>query len=880
MALRLPLRIRAGRFPRMSRRLCGVWAVALWLVGAGWAWAGGSGLNVAVVVNEASSRSVELGNYYCERRAVPRDQLFRIHWAGSAVEWTRSEFEAALLQPLATWLHTQGLTNQIEYLVLSMDIPYRVAETNGTNGLVRNSTTSVLFYGWQPDTNAPGNLPRSCSLPPAVLHAYAGREMPFRAVQGPSAWSNWLVTMITASNLVEAKAIVDRGVAADESWPTQSVYLLKSTDSARNVRHWSFDDAIFEQRVLGRVPVIRTNANSPAGLGQQLGSQSGFYGFSLPPNLFVPGAMADNLTSFGGWLFEDAAGMTRVPDYLAAGATASYGTVVEPCNWTEKFPGPRNYFYQARGFNIAECYYQSIAAPYQGVVVGEPLAAPFARRPQAEWLAPAADATVSGSVLLEWRFRGADPMRPVGRVDLFVDGRFHGVLWESRPTAGSRIRLELAGHEVEFEVPEGVGLGEVAQRLADVLNRPEQTNATGVVAEAIGDRLLLRSTVPGRPGAALSAHGETLPGTNAVLNLYASFARPAFVDSAAQGFRGFTVRGVSGPADWLQLIVTPSDGPSVSLTVTNDAGTNTVGLVQQLRAAIHAHPQLQGPDGLTADDLSGDSDGTNVSFVLRARSPGWTAAATLQVELTASEALTVEPTGAQTLEENLEDLQPRNHLYLACGAYELPLQYEWDTTSLADGWHECVAVAYEGTHVATQGHVTRRFHVANTNRRALLRSLVGGSLTRVGMTLRWEVLAEPTGTLRVELFTTGGSWAAVTNAPPIEFEVPGPRLGLGLHPFYAVVTWPDGVRYRTETHWVRLVSDDASAAPLRLEVQGPPWELRWPVVVGRTYAVWSTTDLEQPFQLRAMWMMTNAPGSWVDPDPAPPARFYRVSELP
>ncbi|MEJ5237141.1 MAG: TIGR03790 family protein [Limisphaera sp.] len=864
----------------MRRRLCALWTAALWLAGPNLARAGGSGLNVVVVVNEASAQSVELGNYYCERRMVPPEQLFRIHWTSSAVEWTRSEFESVLLRPLATWVQARQLTNQIEYLVLSMDIPYRVVENNGTNGLVRNSTTSVLFYGWQPDTNAPGNLPRSCSLPPAVLHAYAGSEMPFRAVASGSAWSNWLVTMITASNLAQAKAVVDRGVAADESWPTQSVYLLKSTDSARNVRHWWFDDAIFEQRVLGRVSMVPTNANSPAGLGLQLGCQSGFYGFSLPANLFVPGAMADNLTSFGGWLFEDAAGMTRVPDFLAAGATASYGTVVEPCNWTEKFPGPRNYFYQARGFNIAECYYQSIAAPYQGVVVGEPLAAPFARRPRGDWIAPAPEATVSGPVLLEWHFQAADPARPIGRVDLFVDGRFHGTPWESRPAVGNRIRLQLAGHEVAFEVTEELGLGEVAQRLADVLNRPEQTNATGVVAEAIGDRLLLRSTVPGRPGAATPAHVETLSGTNAVLNLYARLAQPAFVDSTALGFRGFTLRRAPGPADWLQLIVTKSNGVPISIAVTNEAGTNTAGLAHQLVAAVNAHPQLLGPDGLSAGDLSADGNGTNVSFVVRARTPGWTAAALLQAELTASEALTVEPTGPQTLEENLEDLQPRNHLYLACGARELPLQYELDTTTLADGWHECVAVAYEGTHVATQGHVTRRFRVANTTRQAALRPLLGGSLTRVSLTLRWQVSAEPTGTLRVELFTTGGSWDVVTNAPPVEFEVPGPRLGPGLHPFYAVVTWPDGSRYRTETHWVRLVPDDASAAPLWVEVQGPPWQLRWPVVVGRTYAVWSTTELDQPFQLRAAWTVTNAPGTWVEPDPTAPARYYRVSELP
>ena len=42
--------------------------------------AGGTGLNVAVVVNQASSNSVALGNYYAEHRQVPAENVVRIHW--------------------------------------------------------------------------------------------------------------------------------------------------------------------------------------------------------------------------------------------------------------------------------------------------------------------------------------------------------------------------------------------------------------------------------------------------------------------------------------------------------------------------------------------------------------------------------------------------------------------------------------------------------------------------------------------------------------------------------------------------------------------------------------------------------------------------------
>jgi hypothetical protein len=51
---------------------------------------------VAVVVNQASANSVELGNYYRERRQVPPQNMLRIDWNGGNVSWTRSQFEEAL----------------------------------------------------------------------------------------------------------------------------------------------------------------------------------------------------------------------------------------------------------------------------------------------------------------------------------------------------------------------------------------------------------------------------------------------------------------------------------------------------------------------------------------------------------------------------------------------------------------------------------------------------------------------------------------------------------------------------------------------------------------------------------------------------------------
>ena len=155
--------------------------------------------------------------------------------------------------------------------------------------------------------------------------------------------------MLTCSNLAQAKQVVDRGVASDGTFPTQTVYLAKSTDVFRNIRYALFDNAIFNTRLRGNYSMARTNADSPNNLGTILGYQNGKQLISAPPVIFAPGALADQLTSYGGGLY-DMADHTTALVFLNAGAIGSYGTVVEPCAYLQKFPAAQNYFYQSRGF--------------------------------------------------------------------------------------------------------------------------------------------------------------------------------------------------------------------------------------------------------------------------------------------------------------------------------------------------------------------------------------------------------------------------------------------------------------------------------------------------------------------------------------------------
>jgi hypothetical protein len=107
-----------------------------------------------------------------------------------------------------------------------------------------------------------------------------------------------------------------------------------------------------------------------------------FYETGLPSvpditnNTYLPGAIADHLTSYGGVL--TSGGQMSVLSWLRAGATGSYGTVVEPCAYWQKFPTASAMFiHYFLGRTLLEAMWSSVWMPGQGLFVGEPLSSPF-----------------------------------------------------------------------------------------------------------------------------------------------------------------------------------------------------------------------------------------------------------------------------------------------------------------------------------------------------------------------------------------------------------------------------------------------------------------------------------------------------------------------
>jgi uncharacterized protein (TIGR03790 family) len=869
---------------------------------------GGSGLNVLVVVNQNSTNSVELGNYYCEKRQVPPQNLLRINWPGGNGNWTYSDFTNYLLNPFFGLMASQQLTNQIDYVVLSMDIPFEVTETGTSSGV--NSTTAALFYGFKSDLPAPVDYTSQgaagCNLPFGSTNSYVLSETILRQNNPSTATTNsFLAVMITANSLPQAKAIVDQGVASDYTLPTQTVILGHSrTEPVRDVRYFplesmtlttsatipdTYDGAIFNTQLRGNYSMIQTNMDSPLTFSNALGYENGHYQFTITPHAFVPGAMADSLTSFGGFIFGNN-DQTTLLALINAGACGAYGTVIEPCNYLEKFPSPQNYFFQSRGFSLAECYYQSVTNPYQGLIVGEPLAAPFAQPGTISWTGLPAMSLLSGTTNLSLHAAGANTTRPIQQVDLFVDGLFSQTVTNINPGTNNILYVTVNGFPTNFTVPAGATIRSVTSNLTVRLGGAAYMAATKAHPHTHGDRIELQSTDSTKLGTQVSVNVSNSVGTGSTLAAFINTSRSTFLDSPARSARTYTITNAPQVDDFLQLVAVKTNGQLVSVAITNSATTTNIGpFAKAFFNAINTNASLSGADGLVADDAIAHEDFADptfgpfavddhsVDFNVHARSAGWPASQ-IQVRILGSGTfgfITPSPgnaAGTNHLDYNVSDLYPRDHLYVTAGFTNLSATFALNTTTLPDGYHELAAVAYEGSHVHTQTRATQTIRIQNNAWSATLNTLLGGSNTAVDAILQFSVAATTNNISKIELFSTGGSLTNISGQSNATFSIVGTNLGIGLHPFYAIVTDTNNKKYRTDTKWIRLIGADT---PFSVSITFPP-KLTWSATAGRSYDILSQTNITNTFQLRATVTPSNSLGQWSETDLSSRQRFYRV----
>lgn len=304
-------------------------------------------LGVLFNVDDASSR--EIAKYYATQRAIPLSNVIGIHLPPGDV-MSPAEFASVRAAALAQ------LPAAVQSLVLLWSRPYAV-------GCM--SITTAFAAGYRAGFCQPG-----CEATLANPLFDGAGWLPADTV----GW--WPAMLLPTQDRSLARALIQRGIRAGDRIPEGVAYLVRTNDAARNVRAAAYRNT--EVSLSGRLSIQELRTPVIRDIDDAIAYFTGTARVEELAHIrFRPGAVADHLTSTGGVLYGGR--QMSALAWIEQGATASYGTVSEPCNHLGKFPSPGVFLkHYLDGETVLEAYWKSVAMPGQGLFIGEPLARPFA----------------------------------------------------------------------------------------------------------------------------------------------------------------------------------------------------------------------------------------------------------------------------------------------------------------------------------------------------------------------------------------------------------------------------------------------------------------------------------------------------------------------
>lgn len=306
---------------------------------------------LAIIVNDKDPLSKRIAHYYQQKRGLPDRNIIHISF-----DTQHKTMPVDVFNKIKAQVDAQTPA-YIQAYALTWAEPYRVDCMSITTAFA-----SGYSKEWCSSERCGKTRPSPYYNSASKKPYYSYRIRPTMA--------------IAAINFEQAKQLIDRGMQANNLPTSGTAYLVNTSDKARSVRAVTF---LLIKEIFSTWQDIEI-VNSE-GIRDKKDVMFYFTGRTHIPDLntltFLPGAVADHLTSSGGKL-TNTRQMSSLR-WLEAGATGSYGTVVEPCNLLQKFPNPLIMMsHYLRGETLVEAYWKSVAWPGQGIFIGDPLARPFA----------------------------------------------------------------------------------------------------------------------------------------------------------------------------------------------------------------------------------------------------------------------------------------------------------------------------------------------------------------------------------------------------------------------------------------------------------------------------------------------------------------------
>lgn len=387
-------------------------------------------MNVLVLYSADDAKATEVAKLYEQERDLPPGHLCGV--TGLMATDTQIDvatYQAKIGAPLDACLAALPQPDEIDYVVLVRGLPYLVnlpkytvsLEAMVQVGHAKDSASGMELGGLgQPADQASvpnpifdqGQFFISGDSP--VMNQYAawygtGSSI-IRRKEQPAAFrrsdvmtsgnydfskSLFVVQSLDGFDYEDAKAVVTRGKASDGTMPGAEILCMHGEDEARGARDPECELVTRMLKGAGYNGVFVDPFDG--GLkGHEL--MAYFTGSSdsvknaIAGNTFAPGAIACNLTSYGaavgnffcnqdGTVCPGGEAQTSIARFIRAGASGAHGTVNEPYN--NVFPNAGTMLFYTFGYNMGESFlFNQRYVYWQNIHVGDPLATPYAKRPE------------------------------------------------------------------------------------------------------------------------------------------------------------------------------------------------------------------------------------------------------------------------------------------------------------------------------------------------------------------------------------------------------------------------------------------------------------------------------------------------------------------
>ncbi|MFQ3549412.1 MAG: TIGR03790 family protein [Armatimonadota bacterium] len=320
---------------------------------------------VLVIVNVNSKDSISVANYYVSKRKIPNSNIFKVSCTTEET-MTIKDFENKIRKPIANYLNKNNRKYKIDYIVVTKGIPLRYRDENVSWGLDNKLTLPFKSEDYRhPNPYFRANKPFSSKV-----------------------YNMYLVTRLDAVTLEQAKALVDRSLAAK---PLKGLFLI-DTHPKRDFGGYK----IVNDRMKLAAEILKSK-----GFEMKLESTEAFVGgknlmgyYSWAKNdlnydrniytsqlHFLPGSIAETGDSSSAATLRQYSPTDRkvshITDLIRQGVTGVAGYVSEPYTYALAHADILFDRYTS-GRNLAESFYSSFQyINWKGLVIGDPLCAPY-----------------------------------------------------------------------------------------------------------------------------------------------------------------------------------------------------------------------------------------------------------------------------------------------------------------------------------------------------------------------------------------------------------------------------------------------------------------------------------------------------------------------